>query len=179
MTSPDPIARIEDLRLSAQDEAAIAALLEASFGTDFGGRSYFMQRHHVRLVQRTDGRIIGHVGLTYRSVRQGARLIPVIGLADVATDPGHRGQGVAARLLQAAIAEARDSPAEFVLLFGTARLYAAAGFAPAGNRLRFVDLTDARTGAADEVSGSDLMVLSVRGGDWDGVEPVDLVGHLF
>lgn len=172
------VERIEEMRLSDADEAAIAALLGAAFGTDFGGRSCFMQRHHVRLVAR-DGDIVGHVGLTFRQVRQGDRLIPILGLADVATDPARRGEGIAARLVQAAIDEGRAGPVAAMALFGTALLYSAAGFVRVGNRLRYVDMLGAMTGDVHETDTHDLMILPLDGQAWDGVTPVDLLGHLF
>lgn len=170
--------RIEELRLTAPDEAAIASLLGRCFGTDFGGRSCFMQRHHVRLVLRDPG-IVGHIGLTFRHIRQGDRLIPILGVADVATDPDRRGQGIAARLLQAVIAEGRASPADFILLFGTAGLYAAAGFRSVTNPLRAVDMTDAITRGIAEGPSEPLMILPLRQQVWDGYAPLDMLGHLF
>jgi predicted N-acetyltransferase YhbS len=152
--------------------------LRSSFGTEFGGRSYFMQRHHVRLVA-LDPEICGHIGLIYRSVRQGDRLIPILGLADVATDPGRRGQGIASTLLKAAIAEGHASPAAFIALFGDAGLYAGHGFMPAMNRLRYVDLDGARTGEAMDGGADGLMILPLGGAVWDEVTPLDLLGHKF
>jgi len=98
------IEKIPEWDLSSQDDAEIAALLARCFPTDFGGRSYFIQHHHLRLVVRQP-QIIGHMALVLRSVQLGDRLVSIAGLAEVATDPAHRGQGIAAQLLQAAIAE--------------------------------------------------------------------------
>jgi len=170
--------RIEELRLTAPDEAAIATLLGRCFGTDFGGRSCFMQRHHVRLVLRDPG-IVGHIGLTFRHIRQGDRLIPILGVADVATDPDRRGQGIAAQLVQAVIAEGRASPADFILLFGTAGLYTGAGFRSVSNHLRAVDMTDAITRSIIEAPNDSLMVLPMRQQQWDDATPLDMLGHLF
>jgi len=172
------IDRIEELRLSDADEAAIAALLAASFDTEFGGRSYFMQRYHARLVARDPG-IVGHIGLTFRSVRQGDRLIPILGLADVATDPNRRSQGIASAILRAAISEGKASPAAFMMLFGAASLYAGHGFSPASNRLRYVDLEGARTGETVDGGPRGLMILPLGGAVWDGVGPLDLLGNKF
>jgi predicted N-acetyltransferase YhbS len=172
------IDRIEELRLTPSDEAGIAGLLAASFDTEFGGRSYFIQRPHLRLVARSPDRITGHLGLTFRSIRAGDRLIPILGLGDVATDPLYRGQGIATALLRAAIDEARQTPAEFLVLFGDAGLYAAHGFAPRHNPLRHVEMTGARTGAVGEAVKDSLMVLPLRDTDWpEG--PLDFLGHLF
>jgi predicted N-acetyltransferase YhbS len=172
------IDRIEDMRLGTGDAAAIAALLARCFDTDFGGRTAFRQLHHVRIVAR-DPAIVGHIAITLRHVRQGARLIPVIGLAEVATDPGHRGRGIAASLLQAAIEEGRQSPAQFVLLFGNARLYAGAGFRAVHNMMRFVDMTGAVTGQVERQVAQELMVLPLTDRPWDAGTMVDMLGHLF
>src|SRR5215207_9152240 len=122
------VERIAEWHLTAADEAAIAALLDVSFPTEFGGRSFFFQRHHLRLVVRDAGRIVGHMALTLRAVQLGERLVTVAGLAEVATDPGHRGRGIAGEILQAAIQDSRNGPAEHLLLFGVAKVYEAAGF---------------------------------------------------
>lgn len=172
------IDRIEETRLSAADEAAIAGLLARCFTTDFGGRSFFQQRHHVRLVQRDPG-IVGHVAITFRAVRLGDRLVDIAGLAEVATDPARRGEGIAARLVAAGAEEARAARADFVLLFGTAGVYAGAGFRPARNPLVWADMTGARTGRIRRARKAALMVLPLGDTPWDDGAPVDLLGQMF
>ena len=168
------IERLAEWHLTAQDEAAIAALLARCFTTDFGGRSFFCHHHHLRLVVRGDG-IIGHMALVLRSIVLDGRQVTVAGLAEVATDPGHRGQGIAASLLQVAIAEAKASPAEYLLLFGVAGIYAAAGFRRVANPLTCVEVDGTRVGTAGD---DDLMVLALRDAPWpEG--PVDLRGPVF
>jgi predicted N-acetyltransferase YhbS len=170
---------IPEWSLTAPDEGQIAELLARCFTTDFGGRSFFQQRHHLRIVTRHKGRIIGHMGLMLRAVRVNGVLTDVAGLADVATDPDHRGKGIAAALLQEAIEQAKHSPAAHFLLFGTAALYAAAGFHKAGNVITYVDLTDARTRNVHREPARELMVLSLRGQPWDETAALDLLGTLF
>lgn len=171
--------RIEELRLTPGQETEIAALLSLCFETDFGGRTAFRQRHHVRYLWREDGVLAGHVALTFRHVRQGNRLIPVTGLAEVATHPRHRGKGIAARLVTVAIDDSRASTAQFVMLWGTAPLYAGLGFAPARNMIRYVDMTGAQTLGVEREMARELMVLPIAGRPWDRVTMVDLLGHLF
>lgn len=171
--------RIEELRLTQGHEAEIAALLALCFTTDFGGRTAFRQRHHVRYLWREDGILVGHVALTFRHVRQGSRLIPVTGLAEVSTHPRHRGKGIARRLVSVAIDDSRASTAQFVMLLGTAGLYADLGFLPARNMIRYVDMTDAATHGIGREMGRELMVLPIVGRPWDSVTMVDLLGHLF
>lgn len=170
---------IPEWSLSFADDRQIAALLSRCFETDFGDRSFFMQRPHLRLVLRDGDRIIGHMALAFRSVRLGDRLIPVVGLCDVATASEYRGKGLASTLLQAAIAQARQSPAEFFMLFGVAGLYGAAGFQSAANPLIFVDMQGARTGAIKHELALSLMVLSLNDKIWDQSAPLDMLGSLF
>jgi predicted N-acetyltransferase YhbS len=172
------IEKIPEWDLSSQDDAEIAALLARCFPTDFGGRSYFIQHHHLRLVVRQP-QIIGHMALVLRSVQLGDRLVSIAGLAEVATDPAHRGQGIAAQLLQAAIAEAKASPAEFMLLYGVAKLYAAAGFRYISNPLAHVDLRGPQTRRVTTDRATNLMVLPLRGTPWPDDAPLDLRGPEF
>jgi predicted N-acetyltransferase YhbS len=166
--------------LTNQDDAAIAALLARCFKTDFGGRSFFQTRHSWRHVVRQNGQIIAHLAAQLRAVRLGDDLVTVAGIADVATEPGHRGTGLAATLLQAAIASARQSVARHVLLFGTAKLYPAAGFRPTGNPLTYLDLTGARTIDLHRHRPEEhLQVLDLADDAWDGTKTLDLLGGLF
>jgi predicted N-acetyltransferase YhbS len=172
------IEEVPEWHLSARDEAEIAALLARCFDTDFGGRSYFIQRHHLRLIVRQQT-IVGHMALLLRSVQLGERRLTVAGLADVATDPTLRGQGIASHLLQKAIAAAKASPAEYLLLFGQAGLYAAAGFQNAPNPLAH-HVTKANrvarvTGKADHA----LMALPLRDTPWPDAALLDLLGPVF
>lgn len=168
--TPSPIDQIPEMQLSAADEAAIAALLARCFTTDFGGRSFFTHHHHLRLVIRDGGAIISHVALLLRSVDLGGQRVTVAGLAEVATDPDHRGHGHAASLLRAAIIAAKASPAAFLLLFGQARLYGATGFRAVPNPVTQLDLQPGATAG--------LMVLALQGVQWPaGV--LDLRGPVF
>jgi len=173
------IDRIDEVRLSAEDDAGIARLLARSFATDFGGRSYYQQRHAVRIVARSDGAIVGHMALCFRDVRLGEALVPVIGLAEVATDPDQRGKGVATKLLRAAIDEAYATPARFFLLFGDRPIYAAHGFVPMPNVITYLTLDGAHTGAIKTGADGGLMVRDLGRGAWDGGAPLDLLGHKF
>jgi predicted N-acetyltransferase YhbS len=169
---------IPELSLTSAHEAEIAALLARCFDTDFGGRSFYQQRHHLRILAR-DTDLIGHIALMLRAVRIGDELTDIAGLAEVATDPAHRGQGIAATLLQAAIAQAMASPAQFLLLFGTAQLYASAGFVAVRNPMRWIDLSGARMGLVQQQAAQALMVLPLRGQTWDAAAPIDMLGNLF
>lgn len=166
--------------LTNADDAAIAQLLARCFTTDFGGRSFFQTRHSWRHILRHDGQVIAHLAVQLRAVRLGEDLLTIAGIADVATHPDHRGRGHAATLLQATLTTARQSPARHVLLFGTAKLYPAAGFRPIQNPLTYIDLTGARSGPLHRARPEEhLQVLDLADTPWDGSKPLDLLGGLF
>lgn len=176
---PMPVERIPEWSLTAADNAAIIDLLARSFDTDFGGRSFFTQPHHLRLVERREGRMVGHMAMLLRSVLLGQQQITIVGLAEVATDPAFRGLGIAAGLLQAAIAEARTTQAPFFLLFGEARLYAAAGFRAVANPVAHVVTKGTRVGRVAERADTSLMVLPLRDEPWPEAALLDLLGAKF
>ncbi|EAR50757.1 Probable acetyltransferase [Oceanicola granulosus HTCC2516] len=176
------IERIEEVRLDHETEAEAAALIERCFGVDagFGGRSYHGQRHHVRLLARDGGRIVGHMALTCRGIRLGDRLFDMLGLAEVCTAPERRGEGIAGALVAAALDEARASAAQVVLLFGVAKVYAAHGFRRVTNEVCWTEVGGVRSGDARSVRDDDLMVLVLDAGlEWDEDAPVDLAGGRF
>lgn len=173
------VERIEEMRLTAQDETQISSLLAKAFGLEFDGRSYAQQRHHLRLVVRSDGQIIGHMAVTFRAIRMGDEIVHVAGLAEVASDPMHRGKGIATTLLKAAIAEVKQSIATFFILFGDLPLYAATGFMPKANVIRFASLEGVKTGEVMQAPNDGLMVMSLTEAKWDEHALIDLVGPTF
>ena len=170
---------IHEMEMTAAEEAETAALLVLCFDTDFGGRSFFRTRHHLRLVIRDEGRLAAHMALQFRSMRLGGRLVDVACLAEVATHPDHRGQGLAGQLLQEAIGAARRARAAHFLLFGTARLYEAAGFVQARNPIIYVEMDGAFTGEIKRARANILQVLDLSAETWDQASELDLLGALF
>ena len=139
--------RHEELRLPADVESDIAALLALCFtDADFGGRSYFQNRHHLRFCLYEGDALAGHLALVYRAVRLGDRRLDIVGLAEVAVHPGHRRKGVASTLVQAALDEGRAARADAALLFGDEPLYTRAGFRTVQNRITLIEMEGARTG---------------------------------
>ncbi len=170
---------IPEWNLTTALDTEIAALLARCFRSDFGGRSFFYKRHHLRLVTREAGVIVGHMALTLRSVQLGDRLVTIAGLAEVATDPTQRGKGIAAALLQTAVAEAKASPAEYMLLFGVAKLYAAAGFHKVSNKMAHVAAKGTRAVRVVSAGDDNLMVMPLRDRPWPDAAPFDLRGPVF
>ncbi|QYZ69970.1 GNAT family N-acetyltransferase [Neotabrizicola shimadae] len=173
------VERIPEWALTQTVEAQVVALLARTFTTDFGGRSFFQQRHHLRLLAFDGDALVGHIAMLWRAVRLDDRLVTIAGLAEVATDPDRRGEGIAGRLLALAIAEAKASNAAFLTLFGTAGLYAAAGFREVHNRLKWVGMDGARLGDVHHAHARHLMVLPLGAQKWDDAAELDLIGNQF
>ncbi len=178
-THPMQIERIEEIRLTPADEVAIAKLLDTAFDGSFEGRSYFQNRHHTRLIIRDGNQVIGHMALGLRAIRMEDVLCTAVGLAEVATDPAHRGQGIASKLMQAAIAEARASVADFMILFGDEPLYERAGFVTQPNKTLTISMHGVRTGQQEHRQGDKLMVMPLGEMAWDPKATIDLVGFAF
>ncbi|QQA43003.1 GNAT family N-acetyltransferase [Pelagovum pacificum] len=173
------IERIEEMRLDRAKEAEAESLIQLCFPrAGFGGRSFHGQRHHVRILAWDDG-LVGHMAMTYRAIRVGDRLVDMVGLAEVCTHPDRRGEGIAGKMLEAAIAEAKASPASVFLLFGNAGLYAANGFVAKQNPLRWLDRTGARTNEVKEGPSDGLMVMALDDTPWDDDALVDVAGSMF
>lgn len=168
---------IPELRLSAADDAQIAALMASAFDDGYDGRSFYQQRYHQRVVARDGERIISHIGASISDIRMGDDAVTVVGLGDVATDPTCQRQGIASQLLRAAIHEATRSIASFVILFGDAGIYATGGFVPMPNTIRFISLLGNRTRTVYEKPSNALMVLPLGDRIWDPDALIDLVGH--
>ncbi len=71
-----------------------------------------------------------------------------------------------------------QGPAQAVILFGEAPLYAAAGFRKAPNPLLWTDMLGARTGKTKREPAEVLMVLPLKGVTWDDSAELDMMGSL-
>lgn len=175
------IEKIHELELATSDDAAIGLLLEEAFGADdgFEGRSFYKQRHHLRLLARDADQIIGHIALNFRVIRVADELIPIIGVAEVATAPAHGGKGVASALLAETIKVAAGTQAMFILLFGDHPVYEKRGFLPVGNMLRYTKIEVGRSEEVMQQPTKSLKVMALGERLWDHTAEVDLLGHLF
>ncbi|MCB1356270.1 MAG: GNAT family N-acetyltransferase [Maritimibacter sp.] len=173
------IEHIPELAIDKATAAEIGALLDLVFDGGFEGRGHYMHRHHLRIVARDAGRIVGHLALGLRTMRQGTRLIDTATVAEVAVTPERRGEGIASAMLAEAIAAAERTWADFLLLFGAAGLYRAAGFRPVANEMRRVEMAGRRTGAVIDEPAKGLMVRPLTDAAWDDTTPLDLLGAKF
>jgi len=97
----------------------------------------------------------------------------------VCTDPARRGEGLASRLMEAAITEARATSADFFALFGVRPMYAGYGFEAVPNTVISTKLYGARTGEVVTEPDEDLMVMPLKDRVWDPQPVIDLLGFKF
>ena len=173
------IERMEELFLTAGQETAIAKLLAESFSVDFEGRSFFQNRHHCRFLHYDGATLVGHLALCYRAIQLGDQRVNIIGIGEVAVSKGARGRGIGAALLRAAITLGAETQAEFALLFGEQSIYKAAGFVPAPNKIKLIEMEGARTTQVAEENNPYLMVMPLRNQQWNTALNVDLAGFAF
>jgi len=105
--------------------------------------------------------------------------VHAVGLAEVATDPAHRGKGIATAMMNAAIDAAKATLADFFILFGDQPLYAAVGFVAQPNETISVSMHSVRTGVLEHRKGDGLMVMPLGDIPWDDQAVIDLVGFAF
>ncbi|WP_071674462.1 GNAT family N-acetyltransferase [Nioella nitratireducens] len=167
--------------LARDADQAIADLLQAAFGTEagFGGRSFHKQRHHLRIMAWAGPGLIGHVALHLRAIGMGAEILTIAGVAEVATHPDHQGRGIGSALMKQAIAQARDTVAEAMVLFGHPGLYAPLGFKAQSNPVTHIAFDSGRPAGVVTDTIESLMVLPLGSRHWDGRAAIDLLGPLF
>ena len=134
MTAPEIKAELD---LDRRDKAEIADLLArafaGAFAAEFPGGYYHRHPHHMRILARRDGRIVGHMALTLRGIGIDGIHHPFVGIADVAVAPEAQGRGIGRGLTAAARDWMAGTGFELALLFGTSGLYRHAGFCPVTN----------------------------------------------
>ncbi|ARS26178.1 GNAT family N-acetyltransferase [Sphingomonas sp. KC8] len=145
---------------TAVDSAAIARLLESAFPADDEARLVDRLRADgdltISLVAELAGNIVGHVALSPMTAPFRA-----LGLAPVAVDEDYRRRGIAARLIELSLEQARQDGWAAVFVLGDPAYYTRFGFSVA----------DA-AGFACAYAGPHMMVLAldsrglpVRAGD--------------
>jgi putative acetyltransferase len=175
------IETIPEHALSADIDTAIGALMDAGFGEEAGfrGQSFHKMRHHLRIVGWQDGQMIGHVAMQLRAIRANNAALTIAAIGEVAVHPAHQGKGIGSALMRRAIGTAKDTVAEFAMLFGHPGLYAPLGFCNQPNRLTYV--TWANHTPRDVVTDTieSLMVLPLGSTHWDETAEINLCGPLF
>lgn len=92
---------VDEFKLDEETKIQINELLQASFPeTDYGGRTYFKQLPHYRLLLIDDYKVIGHLGLDYRVMLLNDQPIRVLGVIDLAIQTDYQNRGLGTKLLR-------------------------------------------------------------------------------
>ena len=144
-----------------------------------GGRTWFKQIPHERLLAWSGNDLMGHVGMDCRVVRVGEAVVPILGIVDLCVAPAARRQGIGAALLQGEEERARGQ--SFALAMADdPRLCQRAGYSLLhATNVTFLAIDELRCHSVirRDLSGI-FMVKQLAFDAWpDG--PIDLLGHLF
>lgn len=138
------------------DHAAIRALVDQALGRDEGIAELVEDlrasgRVEVELVAEDADGVVGHVALERAWVDADEAVIDVLTLSPLSVSPSREGGGLGTRLVEAALAVARDRGEPYVFLEGDPGYYGTRGFGPALER-GFLRPTDRIPGPAFQVA---------------------------
>jgi N-acetylglutamate synthase-like GNAT family acetyltransferase len=158
----------------------LQGLLRTCFPGFLAERTYYKQLPHTCLLARTEGRLIGQVGIDDRVMRIDDRPSRVFGLVDLCVTPGARGMGCGRALIRGVEKLAHNADIDtLVALADRPEIYSAAGFATcdvdatwlAIHELRSVSLLNRRLDGV-------FQVRFLRR-DLELPRRVDFLGHMF
>jgi putative acetyltransferase len=114
------------------DRSDVDALLRQAFGRDDESKLVLRLREDgaigAALVAEADGKVIGHLVLSWLPTRMDGRPVRAVALAPMGVRPAHQRRGVGSRLLAAAIAKARQIGAQAIVVLGDPAYYRRFGF---------------------------------------------------
>jgi putative acetyltransferase len=123
---PGERSAVRDVIVGAFGETVVADLAEALQDSPAGplGVSY---------VAEVDGRLVGHVQLSWSWLDAAARLVDVLVLSPLSVAPDHQRQGIGGLLVNHALAGAHQLGAPLLFLEGDPRYYGRFGFRAGGD----------------------------------------------
>jgi GNAT superfamily N-acetyltransferase len=93
------IVAMPEYAISAEVCSQLQILLGQCFPDTFGGRTYFKQLPHFRLVAMDKGLVVAQIGIDGRVVTVGGTIVSIFGLIDLAVHPTRRGKRIGTQLL--------------------------------------------------------------------------------
>jgi predicted acetyltransferase len=168
---------IEDRDVDDALDVQIRALLTSCFPSEarFQARRYFEEPPFRRwFVRDSAGQLAAQLCVHMKVVGSSVGDLSIGGVAEVAVDPSHRGQGLV-RLMLAELHDWLDGRASFALLFGNPAVYSSSGYVPILNVIRS---TTPATGELVQRSYENAMIKAIGDVRWpDGL--IDLRGPTF
>jgi putative acetyltransferase len=126
-------------RASADDHAAIAEVVESAFGSASVAELVAAIRRseqfvpELSLVAEREGKVVGHVMVSFAEVRDGGHGERIAMLSPLAVAPTEQRRGIGALLVGAVTARAAELGERVVVLEGSPDYYGGLGFGPAAD----------------------------------------------
>ena len=172
-----------DYDLAPSVRPNLQGLLSNCFPDFFSDRHYYKQVPHGRLLARQHGRLVGQLGIDYRVVRFGNKVLSVFGVVDLCVALDARGRGIGGQLLDALEARARHGEVDLLIAIADdPRLYAAQGFQRVDPVTRWLAIEDRRSiNVLEKKLKGRMLVKMVRKDDAPDnlFGAADLLGYLF
>jgi len=168
-------------------EQEVKKLLDICFPNTFSGRTFFKQLPHSRYLVWENDVLIGQVGLDYRAIKYGEKLVNSLCIIDLCVLPEFRNKGVATKLLQSVKNLAVKNKINALVLFAdTPHVYVNFGFLKYSSvKIRFLAIDDEKHishSVMDKIYKNCFMAYFLTKdveSDCYESETIDLLGYLF
>ena len=169
-----------DAQLSQKEHTQILSLLNASFDNIFPNRIFFKQIPHKRILVKENDTVVGQVGIDYRAMNLGGRLVDVVGIIDLCVASKYQGNRMGSKLLETVEAQFRGR-ADFILLFADEhKVYLNNGFQLSNNKVTWLGIDEGKTiGVISKNMGDCLMYKPIKQGATWTEDDLDMMGYLY
>jgi len=174
------IEKVDEYAIDAETASQIGHLLEESFPAYPQDRIYFRQVPTFRLIVKSQGKVIGQVGVDFRIMNNDNQLLRIFGIVDLCVGESARHKGVAAALLDRVESMGRKYEIDFLILWAKDRhFYEKRGFQEVNNPCRWLLIQNHQShGLVHRRFGEGLMVLRLGDKEWR-TGTLDYLGHIF
>jgi len=169
-----------ETELSKQEREELLTILNNSFDGVFGSQIFFKQIPHLRYFVKGNDKIIAHVGIDYRGMNLGGKIIFVVGIIDLCVVPNHRRKGWGSELIKH-IENTYKEKADFLLLFADDhRVYLKNGFTLANNQVSWLGIDKGKTLGIISKNLDDCLMYKPLNKDalWS-IDSLDMMGYLY
>jgi len=174
------IEKVDEYAIDADTASQVGQLLAESFPAYPRDRIYFRQVPTFRLIVRSEGQIVGQVGIDFRIMNNNSQLLRTFGIVDLCVRESARHKGIAAAMLDRVESIGRNNDIDFMILWAQDRaFYEKRGFQEVNNPCRWLLIQNHQSyGLVHRRFGEGLMVMRLGDKEWqDGT--LDYLGHIF
>ena len=176
---------VPEIEIDKSTSSAISELLAQcfpDFSGEYGGRAYFKQLPHYRLLAYEDQRLIGHLSIDLRVMNLNGQAVTVFGAIDFCVSPNRQGSGIGSELLREFETVARDSNrVDFLFLVAdNPAIYESMGYQATTVRTKWLKIDQHKNyGVGDElIADAFMMYKAISDTQWKDGE-LDLLGYMY